>query len=187
MFHLSAEAVQSVASVAFVVALFAAAAILPYVAGLGHMRGRQRWTFLWLVFDAFIHLLFEGPFVYLSIFGRTVNTSRGFFASIWQEYSHADARWAVADAGVVSVEVLTVVLGGPLAAYAAYSVAKNDARCHFWIAILCTAELYGDFVCSALAWISSSRSDDVCTRVDHRQSCTCNAAKKYLAKGAPVP
>lgn len=78
--------------------------------------------------------------------GRTVNTSKGFFASIWQEYSYADARWGIADSGIVSVELLTVVLTGPLAAYTALLVLRKDLRYHFWIILLCVAELYGDYV-----------------------------------------
>ena len=78
--------------------------------------------------------------------GRTVNTSKGFFASVWQEYSNADQRLGFADPSIVSVELLTVVLTGPLAAYTAMLVQRNDMRYHFWLAILCTAELYGDYV-----------------------------------------
>ena len=55
--------------------------------------------------------------MYLSMHGRTVNASRGFFASVWQEYSLADSRWGVADPGIVAVELLTVVVKGPLALY----------------------------------------------------------------------
>lgn len=84
--------------------------------------------------------------MWLSICGRTVGGSSGFFASVWQEYSKADSRWAVADPGVVAVEILTVVAGGPLAAWAAYLVARNDARYLFWVMVLSVGELYGDFV-----------------------------------------
>lgn len=84
--------------------------------------------------------------MWLSVQGRTVATSRGFFASVWQEYSYADRRWAVADAGIVSVELLTVVLTGPLAAYTAWLVLRRDAGYHVWLVLLCGAELYGDYV-----------------------------------------
>ena len=33
-------------------------------------------------FDAMIHLVFEGSFLYLSTFGRTVNASTGYFAEL---------------------------------------------------------------------------------------------------------
>lgn len=96
--------------------------------------------------------------MWLSVFGHTVGSSTGFFASVWQEYSKADSRWAVADPGVVSVEILTVIGGGSLAAYAAYLVSRGDARYHFWIVVLCTAELYGDFMTFVPEWLVGSPS-----------------------------
>ena len=75
-------------------------------------------SYIYVVSDQFgcnAYPVVEGPFVYLSMHGRTVNASRGFFASVWQEYSLADSRWGVADPGIVAVELLTVVVKGPLA------------------------------------------------------------------------
>jgi hypothetical protein len=43
---------------------------------------KDRATFIWLAFDAMIHTSFEGSFLYLSVFGRQVNTSEGMFASM---------------------------------------------------------------------------------------------------------
>lgn len=37
-------------------------------------------TFVWFTFDALIHFIFEGSFVYHSTFGRTVNTGTDMFA-----------------------------------------------------------------------------------------------------------
>lgn len=88
----------------------------------------------------------EAPFVYLSLGGRTVGTSHGFFASIWQEYSLADKRWAVADSCIVAVELLTAAFAGPLALFTAWLVQRNDLQYHFWLCVLCVAELYGDYV-----------------------------------------
>ena len=92
------------------------------------------------------YLVVEGPFVYLSMHGRTVNASRGFFASVWQEYSLADSRWGVADPGIVAVELLTVVVKGPLALYTSWLVLKDNAKYHIWLCFLCLAELYGDYM-----------------------------------------
>lgn len=65
-----------------------------------HARWQDKFTFFWLVseepydskvhrriafvkaFDALIHFSFEGSFLYLSTFGRSVNTSTGFFADL---------------------------------------------------------------------------------------------------------
>lgn len=63
-------------------------------------RCQDRFAFIWLVsgeyyhlvdyqriaivkaFDALIHFSFEGSFLYLSTFGRSVNTSTGIFADL---------------------------------------------------------------------------------------------------------
>lgn len=47
-------------------------------------------------FDAMIHFSFEGSFLYLSTFGRQVNTSVGPFAEMCMSCSVAD-RWFYAD------------------------------------------------------------------------------------------
>ncbi|KAF8914890.1 Emopamil-binding protein [Mucidula mucida] len=57
----------------------------------------DRYTFMWLAFDAMIHFSFEGSWLYLSVLGRQVNTSVGPFAEMWREYAAADYRWGVSD------------------------------------------------------------------------------------------
>jgi hypothetical protein len=76
-------------------------------------------------------------------------------AMLWQEYAKADARWGGADLGVVSLELLTVFIGGPLAAYICYLLAKGygntgtagsngfGGKLVFWMTVLATGELYG--------------------------------------------
>lgn len=55
----------------------------------------------------------------------------------------ADVRWGNSDPTVVSLEILTVVIGGPLSLYIAYLTAKNDMSRHPWLLMLCAGELYG--------------------------------------------
>lgn len=43
------------------------------------------------------------------------NYGTGPFSRLWQEYAKADHRWGGVDLGVVSLEVLTVFIGTPLA------------------------------------------------------------------------
>jgi hypothetical protein len=43
------------------------------------------------------------------------NYGDGPFAKLWQEYGKADRRWGGVDLGIVSLEVLTVCVGAPLA------------------------------------------------------------------------
>ncbi|WFD36412.1 GDP-Man:Man3GlcNAc2-PP-dolichol alpha-1,2-mannosyltransferase [Malassezia cuniculi] len=120
---------RAVTSIGYVGVLVALAAFAPRLLGASSQPLSKQLLVFWLAIDALIHVF-----------------RAGFFAEVWQEYSKADSRWGVADPGVVSVEILTVVLGGPLAAYAAYLVARGDQRYYLYVVVLCTAELYGDFV-----------------------------------------
>lgn len=98
----------------------------------------------------------EGSFLYLSTFGRSVNSSRNFFAYLWQDYAKADARWGVSDPTVVALEILTVLGAGPLAGYCAYLLARNKFSYHYWVVVLSTAELYGGFMTFAPEWLSGN-------------------------------
>ena len=68
------------------------------------------------------------------------------FAKLWQEYARADARWGAADPGVVSLELLTVGLMGPLAVYICFLLRRGSDRegsAWFWMTVVATSELYG--------------------------------------------
>ncbi|KAL4250621.1 EBP family protein [Abortiporus biennis] len=119
-------------------------------------RWQDRFTWIWLAFDAMIHFSFEGSFLYLSTFGRQVVTSEGPFAELWKEYARADARWGVSDPTVVSLEILTVLGAGPMCCYILKQLAQNDPARHYWIIVLSTAELYGGFMTFAPEWLTGS-------------------------------
>lgn len=63
-----------------------------------------------------------------------------------REYARADFRWGTADETVVSLELLTVFGAGPLCCYILYQLVHGDLRRHYWIVVLCTAEIYGGCV-----------------------------------------
>ena len=74
------------------------------------------------------------------------------FALLWQEYARADKRWGGADLTVISLELLTVLLAGPLAVYIAELVRRGGGsgsggavtgKLWFWASVLATGELYG--------------------------------------------
>lgn len=108
-----------------------------------------------------IHFGFEGSFLYLSTFGRQVNTSTGPFAAMCAlspyssgpyltpfsnsggEYAAADFRWGFSDPTVVSLEILTVLGGVPLCIYILKLLTNDDPARHYWLIVLSTAELYG--------------------------------------------
>ncbi|GLB45487.1 putative emopamil binding protein [Lyophyllum shimeji] len=120
----------------------------------------DRYTFIWLAFDALIHFSFEGSFVYLSTFGRQVNTSTGPFAVMWREYAAADFRWGFSDPTVVSLEILTVLGAGPLCCYILALLARDDPARHYWIVVLSTAELYGGWMTFCPEWLTGSPNLD---------------------------
>lgn len=119
---------------------------------------QDRLTFAWLTFDGTMHLIFEGSFLYLSTFGKSVNTSTGVFAEMWKEYTLADTRWGVADPTVVSLEILTVLGGVPLCWYILSLLVKNDPARHYWIVVLSVAELYGGWMTFCPEWLTGSPS-----------------------------
>ncbi|CCM03513.1 uncharacterized protein FIBRA_05647 [Fibroporia radiculosa] len=120
-------------------------------------RWQDRFAFIWLAFDAMIHFTFEGSFLWLSTFGRQVNTSVGPFAELWKEYARADARWGFSDPTVVSLEILTVLGAGPMCCYILKQLAQDDPARHYWIVVLSTAELYGGWMTFCPEWLTGSK------------------------------
>ncbi|KAL7274663.1 hypothetical protein RUND412_002426 [Rhizina undulata] len=170
-----------------VVILFAAYALS--VATLPRDASRKtRFIFIWHLFDALIHFIFEGSFLYYSFFawrdypelknsfsphvlggnlGRAYGAdhSEAPLALMWQEYGKADRRWGVADVNVISLELLTVFIGGPLALWIVNMVRKGEERRWFWIVVLATGELYGGeysgatrFMTFAPEWLTGSHN-----------------------------
>ncbi|KAH8587473.1 Emopamil-binding protein [Bisporella sp. PMI_857] len=143
-----------------------------------------RILFIWHIFSGLIHFVFEGSFLFNVFFSsapfdpatRHLSTITNFLgrsdrlygaahadnwaSKLWMVYAAADKRWAEADLTVVSLEVLTVVIGGPLAIYIAYSLARNAPTAKFWMTILATGELYGGFMTFAPEWLTGSPNLD---------------------------
>lgn len=151
---------------------------------------RNRILFFWHAYDALTHLFIEGSFLYECFFSyitiANIHNTEPFFLNqpnriygpaygtnpssrLWQEYAKADRRWAVADVTVVSLELLTVFLGGPAAIYVCYLLcrstnekisakARGSAKSTLWFVAtaLATAELYGGFMTFAPEWLTGS-------------------------------
>jgi len=65
-------------------------------------------------------------------------------ALLWQEYAKADRRWGGSDLTVISLELLTVFVMGPLALYVFTLLARGKNReAWFWAAVIATGEIYG--------------------------------------------
>ncbi|KAK5174834.1 uncharacterized protein LTR77_001917 [Saxophila tyrrhenica] len=82
------------------------------------------------------------------------------FAALWRVYAQADARWGGSDLTVISLELLTVFIGAPLAAWICYCLAKQRKDAWFWMILLATGELYGGFMTFAPEWLSGSPNLD---------------------------
>lgn len=156
-----------------------------------HAHTRNRILFIWHAYDALTHLFIEGSFLYECFFSfATLPTGYArepFFlghkdrvygaaygtgpsARLWQEYAKADHRWATSDLTVVSLELLTVLLGGPAALYVCYLLwqasspsttsvsARGAAKAKLWLVApaLAIAELYGGFMTFAPEWLTGS-------------------------------
>ncbi|KAJ3558686.1 hypothetical protein NM688_g772 [Phlebia brevispora] len=150
----SAYSLAFVSSIA-VVAYVSANAFLPK-----RSTSQDRFTWIWLTFDALIHFSFEAIFLYYSVFGRTVATSTGPLVEMVKEYALADLRWGVADPTVVSLEILTVLGAGPMACYILKQLASDDPARHYWIIVLCTAEIYGGWMTFCPEWLTGSPNLD---------------------------
>ncbi|PVI06357.1 Emopamil-binding protein [Periconia macrospinosa] len=92
------------------------------------------------------------------------NYGTGPFSRLWQEYAKADRRWGGVDLGVVSLEVLTVFIGTPLALWICALLRgeerKGALKRWFWMIVLATAELYGGWMTFAPEWFTGSPNLD---------------------------
>jgi hypothetical protein len=152
--------------------------------------------FFWHAYDFLTHFILEGSFLYHCFFSyRDLDTKAAGYirgpddvaylwnnvdrrygatfsthitALPWIEYGKADLRWLYADLNVVSLELLTVFLGGPAATYICYQTyramttttpsVKGAHLSKLWFAatVLATGELYGGFMTFAPEWLSGS-------------------------------
>ena len=101
--------------------------------------------------------------VYGSFYGNNV------FAKLWQDYAQADKRWGGADPTVISLELLTVLIDGPLAIYVCDLIRKGagaagsgrlSGKLFYWGSILAVAELYGGFMTFCPEWLTGSLNLD---------------------------
>ncbi|KAK0719769.1 Emopamil-binding protein [Lasiosphaeris hirsuta] len=150
-----------------IVSLLSTVAILTFAVALSRAvldpattPSRLRFLFVWHAFDALIHFCLEGGYYpdaenYLgtSDVVHGVQAGEGAVASLWMVYARADRRWAGADLGVISLELLTVFFVGPLAVFACYDIAKKNPRANIVMIVLATAELYGGFMTFCPEWL----------------------------------
>ncbi|KAK3325518.1 Emopamil-binding protein [Apodospora peruviana] len=78
------------------------------------------------------------------------------FANLWMVYANADLRWAGVDLGVVSLELLTVFVVGPMACLVCYDIAMKNPRANITMIMLATAEIYGGWMTFCPEWLTGN-------------------------------
>ncbi|KAI1798864.1 Emopamil-binding protein [Daldinia bambusicola] len=178
----------SLVSLASTVAILGVAYLVSLQALDKKTPGSHRFLFIWHAFDALIHFILEGSFLYHCFFSWIPlsnvrnpqwlaptahnylgHTDRAYgsqaggnnpFAQLWMVYAKADRRWAGADLTVISLELLTVFIAGPLACLICYGIAKKDPRTNILLIIVATMELYGGFITFCPEWLTSNYNLD---------------------------
>ncbi|CAK7245254.1 MAG: hypothetical protein STHCBS139747_006828 [Sporothrix thermara] len=74
-------------------------------------------------------------------------------ASLWMVYARADRRWAGPDLGVISIELLTVLIAGPMAIWICYEMVMRRTRVNVLMLIVATGEIYGGFMTFCPEWL----------------------------------
>lgn len=147
----------------------------------------RRVLFVWHAFDALIHFVLEGSYLFHCFFTWVPLASLSYgdiaseryyrpqphaflgqadrvygpqaagpnspLAQLWMVYARADRRWAGADLGVISLELLTVLVVGPLACLVCYDLARGRPRANVLMVIIATAEIYGGFMTFCPEWL----------------------------------
>lgn len=108
----------------------------------------------WYIIDAMTHLTIELAYVVLAL-TTTAEKSDSFMGWLWREYSRADARWAVRDPNVISLELLTVFIG-ILCLFQVRGVLCRESWRHPLQMVICTAELYGGWMTFCPEWVQGS-------------------------------
>ncbi|CAG8577293.1 3927_t:CDS:2 [Acaulospora morrowiae] len=116
----------------------------------------ERFVFIWLLWEALIHIIIEGPFVYMSVMG-SVEKSNGIMADMWKEYGKADSRWLTSDPTIVSVEIPTSIFLGPLSIYVLYLLVTNHPSRHYWQLVLCICDIYGCWITFCPEWLTGNQ------------------------------
>lgn len=112
----------------------------------------------WYAIDAFTHLSIELGYLVLAL-TSTPAKSDSFMGWLWREYARADARWAVRDSTVISIEILTVGLGFLCLLQVFGAFFKMPWR-HPLQIVICVSELYGGWMTFCPEWIDGSPNLD---------------------------
>lgn len=100
----------------------------------------DRWAAVWFAVCGFIHCLVEGYYV---LNNYRIPSDQSILGQLWKEYSLADSRYLTSDPAVLSIEILTAAVMGPLSFILAGAIVKSRPYRHFLQILVSTSQLYG--------------------------------------------
>jgi len=118
---------------------------------------KEKLALLWFSIDAFTHLTIEAGYLWLALTTTAIKTDT-WMGSVWRQYGRADARWEVFDPNVISLELLTVLLIGPLCLIQIYGVINRTSWRHMNQIVICVAEIYGGWMTFCPEWVDGNRN-----------------------------
>ncbi|KAI9289010.1 Emopamil-binding protein [Umbelopsis sp. AD052] len=122
-----------------------------------HMKpGKDRLIFCWFSLCALTHCCFEVYWVY---FNKTVASRTDFLAELWREYAHSDSRYLVSDPLVLTLEIMTVTIIGPLCVLAMVALYRNSPSRHLYQLII---SVFHIFSCSLYYILDSFKGFSSC-------------------------
>ncbi|RMJ24130.1 EBP domain protein [Aspergillus sp. HF37] len=101
----------------------------------------DRLAILWFVLSGSLHCIFECYFV---VNRASMGSAQDFLGQLWKEYALSDSRYMTSDTLVLCMEVITVLLWGPLCLSVAYTIFSQHSLRHPLQIIVCMGHLYGD-------------------------------------------
>jgi len=104
------------------------------------LLANERWIAVWFILCGVLHTTFEAYFV--SNFTK-IAAQQNIVAELWKEYALADSRYLTDDAGVFSLEAISVFVLGPLSLLTAYMTVTRDPRRQFLQTVVSVTHLYG--------------------------------------------
>ncbi|KAH8125108.1 cholestenol Delta-isomerase [Trichoderma asperellum] len=114
-----------------------------------HVRPIDRFAASWFALCGFLHVAFEGYYIYHRNDISGMNT---LFAQLWKEYALSDSRYLTSDVFTVCVETITVFAWGPLSLLTVLCICTNHPSRHVFQVIVCVAHLYGVALYYATNW-----------------------------------
>ncbi|KAH7015974.1 putative EBP domain protein [Macrophomina phaseolina] len=109
---------------------------------------------LWFVLSGSLHCFFEAYFLW----NHTRMPAVGdLFGQLWKEYAKSDSRYMTADPLVLTLEIITVFVWGPLSFLTAWSIMSDSPFRFPFQALVATGHLYSCTLYFVMAFIDMTR------------------------------